>query len=198
MTEEADGSITKMFRQFREGDRSAAQQLWERFFPRLLRLAAKTLNGRPQRVADADDALQNSFFRFFRQSERGDFGENFKRDDLWNVLAVITIREALKQTRRESAQKRGGYKVNTEADLLSNRHPASSLDDLVGASVANEAILGCQELLMMLEPKLRANVLLKLMGYYVSDIASILECSERSVKRNLSRVRQIWNDHVAN
>src|SRR5438309_6706601 len=98
----ASGSVTQFFGRLRTGDPAAAEALWERFFPRLVALARKALAGRPQRVADADDAAQSAFASFCLRVRAGEF-EVRGRDDLWNLLGVITARKARGQLRREGA-----------------------------------------------------------------------------------------------
>src|SRR6476659_2727254 len=65
------GSVTHFFGRLRTGDPAAAEALWERFFPRLVALARKTLVGRPQRAADADDAAQSAFASFCLRVKAG-------------------------------------------------------------------------------------------------------------------------------
>ena len=98
--EDIRGSVSAIFRQMRAGDPLAIEHLWERFRPRLLGLARSTLAGRWQRMTDAEDALQSAFIAFWQRAERGDFGDELNRDDLWNVLGVITVRKALKHQER--------------------------------------------------------------------------------------------------
>src|SRR5262245_57745560 len=109
--DEASGSVTGLFERLREGDAAAARGLWEHFLPRLLGLARKTLAGRPQQVADADDAVQSAFASFYQRVERRQFPGHLDRDDLWNLLGLITVRKVRKQARREKAQKRGGGRI---------------------------------------------------------------------------------------
>ena|SRR5262245_31514529 len=92
-------SVTRFFNQLRAGDPGAAEQLWARFFPRLIALARRTLAGRPQRVADADDAAQSAFASFCLRVKAGEF-RVADRADLWNLLGVITARKARKQAAR--------------------------------------------------------------------------------------------------
>ena len=40
------------------------------------------------------------------------------RDDLWQILAVITTRKAMRQLRRERAQKRGGGEIRGESSEI--------------------------------------------------------------------------------
>src|SRR5262245_64932539 len=107
MADEAGGSITQCYRRLQQGDAEAAARLWQRFLPRLRGLSRKTLAGRPQRVADADDAVQSAFVSFFQRVEQGQVGADLNRDDLWNLLGVITVRKSQRQVRRETAAKRG-------------------------------------------------------------------------------------------
>src|SRR4051812_16013258 len=111
MAEESPGSITQAFAKLQSGDPTAVRQLWERFFPRLLALSRATLAGRPQRVADATDAAQSAFLSFWHKATRGELAAALDRNDLWNLLGLITVRKAKKQVRREAAQKRGGGQV---------------------------------------------------------------------------------------
>src|SRR5690349_7255329 len=110
------GSVTLFFGQLRAGDPAAAEALWERFFPRLVGLARRTLAGRPQRAADADDAAQSAFASFCMRVRAGEYAVA-DRADLWHLLAAITANKARGQARREAAEKRGGGRVAGEAAL---------------------------------------------------------------------------------
>src|SRR5688572_4527505 len=92
MSPAADGSLTQVFARLREGDRDAANRLWGAFFPRLIALARHTLAGYPQRAADADDAVQSAFVSFWQRAQQGDFSGPLHRENLWNLLGVITVR----------------------------------------------------------------------------------------------------------
>src|SRR5262245_37682526 len=96
------GSVTHFFSRLQRGDPAAAEALWERFFPRLVALARKTLAGRAQRMADADDAAQSAFASFCLRARAGEFAVG-DRNDLWNLLGVITANKARLQARREAA-----------------------------------------------------------------------------------------------
>src|SRR5687767_11816027 len=102
MSPDSLGSVTRFIDGFRSGDPRAAEAVWTRFFPRLVGLARKTLAGRPQGAADADDAAQSAFASFCVRVQAGEF-QLADRNDLWNLLGVITARKARKQARRESA-----------------------------------------------------------------------------------------------
>ncbi len=112
----SDGSITGFFHDLRGGDGRAAEGLFVRFFPRLIGVAKKTLAGRPLPNADAEDAAQSAFVSFWKTAGAGGFAEVCGRNELWSLLAAITVRKAQRQRRREMAAKRGGGQRLNEAD----------------------------------------------------------------------------------
>ena len=178
----ATGSITMLYQQLRAGRNDALNDLIHRFWPRLMALANSTLSGRYQRVSDAEDALQSAIISFWEQVGQGDFKLEMDRNDLWNVLGLITVRKALKVQEKERAQKRGGGRVVTSLGLEGAAAPVSEAEfDVL-----------CTELLELLEPDLRAFALLRLMGHKNREIAVELNCTERKVERKLNLIRTIW------
>lgn len=184
------GSVTHFFSQLQTGEPAAAEALWERFFPRLVALARKTLAGRPQRVADADDAAQSAFASFCLRARAGEFAIG-DRNDLWNLLGVITVNKARIQARREAAEKRGGGRVVGEGELT---RPDGSPLPLEEAAVLPPADFDChcEELLNRLEPQLREIAVLRILGYRNREIATMLDCTERKVERKLNLIRLRW------
>jgi len=160
--------------------------------PRLLGLARKTLSGRPQQVADADDAVQSAFVSFYQRVEQHRVTGSLDRDDLWNLLGLITVRKARKQARREGAQKRGGGKVVGEAALFWPDGSPLRLDDIAGDMPARDFDLHCEELLLTLDDDLRVFAVLRMLGYRNREIADALTCTERKVERKLALIRLTW------
>ncbi|MBS0206475.1 MAG: hypothetical protein JSS49_26605 [Planctomycetes bacterium] len=185
--DDPSGSITVLYHQWRQGDSASLNQLIARFRPRLLALAHSTLRGRIQRMADAEDALQSAMISFWEGVADGDFNNNMDREDLWNVLGLITVRKATKLQERELAQKRGSGQVVTGVSLDQAQQPQQPLEgmDLI-----------CEELLQMLDPDLRAFALLRLMGHKNREIADELGCTERKVERKLQLIRAEWENEV--
>src|SRR6516165_8429863 len=110
-------SVTNWIDQIKAGQFAAAQDLWNRYFHRLVGLARKKLQGRPRRAADEEDVALSAFDSFFRGAEQGKFPRLQDRDDLWGLLVVITARKALHLVEHEGRQKRGGGRVLTEGAL---------------------------------------------------------------------------------
>src|SRR5260370_6120356 len=88
MESESEGSVTRWIGDLKSGGESAAQQLWERYFERLVRLARKKLQKarRPRAVEDEEDAALSAFDSFCRGVDRGRFPRLADRDDLWRLL----------------------------------------------------------------------------------------------------------------
>src|SRR4051794_35421101 len=103
----SDGSVTRWVGPLAQGDEQAAQRLWDEYFARLVALARSRLRGAARRVADEEDIALSAFNSFCRGAERGRFPRLNDRDDLWQMLVVITVRKAIDLTRRENRQSRG-------------------------------------------------------------------------------------------
>lgn len=190
------GSITMAFAELRTGGSQAVGQLWQRYFPRLLALAKKNLVGRPQKMADADDAVQSAFMSFYERAVAGEFGDLLRRDDLWNLLGVITARKALKQARHERAAKRGGGKIVEQATLEGADGDRLKLDELAAQLPTQEVDLSCQELIESLEEPLRPYAVMRLLGYLNREIAAEMNCTERKVERKLQLIRMKWESRM--
>ena len=200
MTLELEGSVTQLFRKLQSGDASAFTGLHDRFLPRLLGVARKALASQPQRVADAEDVVQSAFLSFFRGLEKGTLVGERDRTRLWNLLAAITKHKALKQIRREGAGKRGGGNVVGESSLAAllggDGSSGQGIEALFSEIQAPDFDLICEEMLGPLDDETRSIVVLKLMGHTNRDIASHLECTDRTVRRKLHLIRLKWEEEL--
>ena len=107
------GSVTVWLRHLQAGHRDRAlNEIWQRYFVRLIGLARKKLGSRSRTTGDSEDVAAAAFFRFAKAVESGRFPRLEDRDDLWRVLFVVTVREARDQAKRGSrlrdGSKRGG------------------------------------------------------------------------------------------
>jgi RNA polymerase sigma factor (sigma-70 family) len=186
-----EGSVTRWLGPLQEGDPAAAQQLWERYFRRLVGLARKKLQGAPRRAADEEDVALSAFDSFCRNAEQGRFPQLGDRDSLWRLLVTITARKAAHHLRDEGRQKRGGG-ADPESVLeeVLSREPSPEF----AAEVAEQ----CRLLLGRLgDRELEAVALLRMEGYSVEEVAERLDCAPRSVKRKLALIRTIWEKEMA-
>jgi DNA-directed RNA polymerase specialized sigma24 family protein len=181
-------AITEWFHALQAGDREGAQQIWGRFSRPLLKLARKKLLDSPRRVRDEEDVVLSAFDSFCRAAERGDFTQVEDREELWQLLVVITVRKAIDYRKFDRRQRRGGDQKLLDGRGL-DRLPSSELGPETAAMLADE----CRRLMGLLnDPELCSIATLRLEGYTVDEIANRLDCAERTVQRRLGLIRRIW------
>jgi DNA-directed RNA polymerase specialized sigma24 family protein len=194
------GSISIWIDQLKAGEHTAAQQLWETYFRRLVQLARGRLLGTPRRAADEEDVALSAFDSFCRGAEQGRFPQLHDRDDLWRLLVTLTERKAVRLMRHEHRQKRGGNAVLTEGALADpeDSTPAAGVQWIASqeptpefaALVAEE----CERLLARLgDAELRSIALRKMEGETTEEIAARLGRAPRTIERKLRRIRSLWD-----
>ena len=191
-----DHSVTQYIEGLRNGEAEAAQQIWERFLQRLIRLANKKLSAN-RGAADEEDLVQQAFAQFFRQVQEGRFPQLIDRDDLWQILAMLVDRRAADQYRRQHTQKAGVDRVQTESILMQESDQAG-LAGLPGLDPTPELAAELTELLRirltsLKHPAYQQIALLKLQGFSNREIAEQLETSLRTVERRLEHIRTKWS-----
>ncbi len=201
---QSEGSVTHWIAEIKAGDHAAAQRLWERYFPRLVRLAYKKLRSSDRRASDEEDVALNVFDSFCRGAKRGRFPRLSDRDNLWPLLVAITDHKARDHLRHARRQKRGGGAVQGESVF---RDPTGSVSDVRGieqvvsqeptpefaAQMAEEF----QCLLALLDDDaLRSLAVLKLEGYSNKEAAAKLGWALRKVERKISLIRSIWAEQA--
>jgi DNA-directed RNA polymerase specialized sigma24 family protein len=190
------GSVTVWIAELRAGDALAAQRLWEGYFRRLVELARRKLLGRPRAAADEEDVALSAFDSFCRGVGEGRFSQLLDRDDLWQLLVLLTARKAYHLIRHEGRQKRGGGAVRHLSALADE---ASSVAEVVGHEPTPEfAALVAEECRLRLEAlgdaELRAVALAKMEGHSNAEIAARLGVVERTVERRLGLIRKLWEE----
>src|SRR5215468_7544830 len=108
------GSVSRWLSRLQTGDREAAEKLWECYFHRLVHLARGKLQAVPRTAADEEDVALSAFDSFCRRAEQGQFPQLADRDDLWEVLALITVRKASDLVQHETRGKRDWRKVQPQ------------------------------------------------------------------------------------
>lgn len=180
-------AFTQLINLLRDGDLVTARRFWEQFVPRLLGLARRTLAGHPRLNGFADDVVQSVFGSFFRRMRGQQFAFH-DRDDVWNLLAVMTVRKARQTIRRENADKRGGGRIVNQADV-STTSPSELVDP---SQLGPEFDLHAEEMLIGLPEELRTVAVLRLMGHTNPEIARHLDWTVRKVERKLQLIRLTW------
>jgi DNA-directed RNA polymerase specialized sigma24 family protein len=188
-----DGSITRLISLIQAGDRAAAQPLWDAYFHRLVALARARLRGTRRSAADEEDVALSAFDSFWRRAELGEFPRLEDRDDLWELLFVLTVRKAIGLVRYQGRARRGAGRVTTLADLAD-----WNLEVVLGPEPTPElAAQFAEEYDLLLDrlgdESLRAVARWKMEGFSNREIAARLGCVEHTVERKLRSIRRLWS-----
>jgi DNA-directed RNA polymerase specialized sigma24 family protein len=194
--EDAGGSVTRWISALKHGDQAAAQGLWEAYFRRLVGLARARLRDLPHRIADEEDVALSAFDSFFRGARAGRFPRLDDRDDLWQILVLITVRKAIDLRNYEGRASRAGGRVRSLTELSREGFEAIVGDEPT-PELAAQLTEEYQRLMEQLgDPTLRSVATYKLEGYTDEEIAARLGCVARTVERKLARIRGIWSNEL--
>lgn len=194
----SNSSITQWIVDLRNKDIDATRKIWNRFVDRLTLIANKRLRNSKCRITDGEAVAADAFSDFFMRGP-DEFGKLVDRNDLWQILVVITERRAIDAIRRESNQRRGGGKVFGEdngfeavdgqcKDWL-NSFPASDNPPDIELML----IEAFEERLSRLDSELLRQIAIdKMHGLSNLEIAETHHISLRSVERKLALIRQTW------
>jgi DNA-directed RNA polymerase specialized sigma24 family protein len=193
-----DDSVTIWLDGVKAGDDLAIQKLWDRYFQRLIRVAARRLPAHARREIDEEDVALSALHSFCNDAVRGRFPQLTGRDDLWRLLVVITARKVVGLIRHRGRQKRGGGMVVGESALVEGPDArGEGLAQFLGREpspeLATELADDYQRLLDALgSDTLRTVALMRLEEHTAGEISRSLEISPRSVERKLRLIRKIW------
>ena len=183
-------SITQFLAALKTGDDQAAMDIWNRYAERLVRFARNRLRNSTRRVTDEEDAALCAFDSFCRAAKAGRFAKLENRDDLWQLLILITVRKAADLSKHERRLKRGGGVVVSEL-----------VDDLVAVEPTPELAVSATEqynkLLNLLDDEELVQVATaKMEGHTQAEIAERLGCTRQTIHRRLQLIRSIWEDEL--
>ena len=194
-------SVTDWIDRLKAGDVLAASRLWERYFHDLVRLARLKLGDSPRVAADEEDVALSAFKSLCLRAARGQFPELSDRDDLWQLLVMITVRKAINQRKHQARGKRGGGRVQLEADRIGGPADpdAAGLEWLAGQELPPEIGAMMDEELrrlfdLLADDTLRRIARLRMEGHSGAEIAAQLGCNRRTVARKLELIRARWAD----
>jgi DNA-directed RNA polymerase specialized sigma24 family protein len=197
-----DGSITRLIADLKNGQEvtRARQEIWDRYFHRLVALARAKLQGVRRTVEDEEDVALSVLNSLFVRIGEQRFPLLQDRNHLWPLLVKITACKAVNMRQRVQAAKRGGGRV-VRGDSAFLPGPQDDIyrqiDDVVAREptpqFAAEVVEQYQRLLAVLpDGAMRLVAQRKVEGYSHQDIARELGVVERTVERKLKLVRQIW------
>lgn len=184
-----DGSVTTWLHALSSGNEDVAQHLWERYFQRMVELARNKLRASVRRAADEEDVALSAFHSFCQAAANHRFPRLENRDDLWQVLVMLTARKAVDQLKYDNRKKRAEASTKPLDETALETIIGSDPDPAFAALVADEfrTLLGRLD-----DPELKQIALRKLEGYTNEEIAENLKCTVRTVGRRLALIRDLW------
>jgi RNA polymerase sigma-70 factor (ECF subfamily) len=171
----------------RSGDSEAAAAVFARYVRRLIALAGKQFDARMRRRIDVEDAVLSAFRSFFGRAARGDFALD-GWDELWSLLALITLRKCARRRRSQRAACRDPAR---EVDLAAGSDAVWRVPDRAPSPLEAAIFSETTEALFRgLDPADRPIVEHILLGFTAEETAVRLNCSERTVRRVRQRARR--------
>jgi RNA polymerase sigma-70 factor (ECF subfamily) len=185
-----DGAFTYLMTRLRSGEDAAAREVFERFAGRLVALARRRFNRLLARKVDPEDVVQSAFKSFFVRHRAGKLvvGDG---DELWNLLALITLRKCADRAEYYLAERRDADREAT--GRAGGDEPEAWLVALDRQPRPEEAAMLAEtvELLMQdVSARERPILELSLQGYTVPEISVRLGRAERSVRRLRAHIRE--------
>jgi RNA polymerase sigma factor (sigma-70 family) len=182
------GSVTVWLNGLKEKSDGAAQELWNRYFSRLVQLARRQMRV-PTRDADEEDIALSALKSAMIGVQNNRFPELNDRTGLWPLLVTITARKAINELKRQHTKKRD---AKSEQRIIDEQLIAGSEPGPDFALRLSEAIQSLVDSLG--DETLRIIAQRKLEGYANEEIATELHVSSRTVVRKLARIRQEWEE----
>jgi RNA polymerase sigma factor (sigma-70 family) len=188
----ADPPFQVIMDHLRSGDEEAARLIVSKYGRRLIGLAASRLPAPVRAKEDEDDAVQSAFKSFFNRHRSGELNPE-DWDELATLLTYLTMCKVDRRIRKYLAHKRDVRRESAatggENDADSSvRWEAAGLDPTADEKAVAEETL--REVLRKLAPTDQQVVTLRLQGYQVAEIASIVSKDERTVYRVLAAARE--------
>jgi RNA polymerase sigma factor (sigma-70 family) len=199
----SEEAVTRWLRQLEAGDGEAVRQLWQRYYRELVELARARLGATPRRVVDEEDVALSVLRDLCEGAARGQFASLVNRQELWQLLAAITVRKVIDYQRLLGQQKRGGGKVRGDSVLHGHNGDGSNLgfDGILGDAATPEVLAiaaeESQRLMAILDDdRLRQIAQCKLEGFTNEEIGERLGLTCRSIERKLQQIRQVWEGEL--
>ena len=178
----------ELLARWRGGDEAAAEALYRLYAHRLIGLARSRLAPKLRQRFDPEDVVQSAFRSFFRMAREETFLIQ-PNDDLWALLARITVNKALLRIdthhalRRSVAREVSPYAAENRNGLMELVAREPSPEDLAAATDE------LQKAMADLVPLHRQMVEFLLQGETILSVAAATRRTERMVRLVVARFR---------
>jgi RNA polymerase sigma-70 factor (ECF subfamily) len=183
-----NASFDVLMDRLRQGDQSAARQIFQRFACRLVGLARAHLDSKMRQKVDPEEVMQSAFKSFFWRYAEGQF-DFADWDSLGSLLTLFTLRKCGHKVEHFRAACRD---VRREAQVIEEADSSASWQAIAREPTPEEAFQlteTVEELFRGLDDADRQAVELSLQGYKAAEISAQVGLSERTVYRLLDRIK---------
>lgn len=169
------------------GNEDSYRVFWECYGKRLDGVARKYMPRGLARRMEPADVVQSVCKSFFRRATGGEI-QLTDADSLWGLLCAITLNKMRMKQRFHMAKKRA---LSREQDVSGQDERSAPVAVAKGESPDETVMFEDQfdELMTKLEKSERRILRMKMDGYTNTEIAAKLDCSERTVRRVMVRMR---------
>jgi RNA polymerase sigma-70 factor (ECF subfamily) len=178
---ESDVTDRSLVARLKDGDETAATELYRRYAARLHGLADRQMSAGIRRTHEPDDIVQSAFRSLFRGVSSGSYDAP-AGNSLWSLLAVIAIHKVRRKVSRDRSVVAGSF-VQVEDEPSSSQEIPGTISEQQFESSLSEAI-------EFLQPHEREIVALRVQGFTVEEISERASRSCRTVERTLQRIRE--------
>lgn len=196
---EQAGSVTRLIPALRAGDERARRRLYDLWMPILTVAAEKQLKKSPNHRGEGEDAANDALKSLYSGIVNDRFPRLKNSRNLWALVFTIMRRKALQIARKDD---RRGKKMVLESTLRSGDEGPMTLDTFASKPTSPE--MAPDQLMYRMAEELMERLgrrpeqhevtvaVMKMAGYTDSDIADILKCTTRQVKRMVEDIRRQW------
>lgn len=178
-------SNAELLAQWKSGNQLAATLLTDRYMQRLTALARSRLSRKLSRRLDADDIVLSAWRSFFIAARHSRILVP-DDDNLWPLLVTMTLRKLQRQVQRHQSEKRS---IGLEVPFDDTDAWQSIVSKDPTPDEAAQLTLDVESLMATLSPSEREVLTLRLQGEDFQSIATRRNCSERTVRRDIQKIR---------
>ena len=184
------GTVSQWIAQVKSGNDVALANLHQRYWPSLVGLARRRLNGVPVGDRDAEDVAQDAFVAMYQALRKGKTPGLDNRHQWLAFLSHIIACKAVNEIKRANAKKRGGNRRTRQMEFPDLAVLNDNYDPEQQAILRDcyAFYLGC------LPEHLRQFAELHLAGFSVAEMAQRLGCVRRTVDRKIRLLKLCWQE----
>jgi DNA-directed RNA polymerase specialized sigma24 family protein len=186
-------TVSTWFLDLKAGDVEGLQELWKRFYEKLVVHAKGRIRRTGVKSLDEEEVACSAFESLWRAAQEGRLATVRDCDELWWWLLSTVHRKVVSHARHQTAIKRGGQ--NTPASMDDGHFLQAVLSH--EPSPEYVAILAEEydrALAKLNDEQLREIAIMKLAGATNDEVCQKLGIAPATVTRKLRRIQTIWQE----